>query len=160
MRSRRVGHPRPSRRFTFAVAPAVAALVVAALVAAALLAPSHAEARRIFVPKTQKTIQAAIDAAAPGDTLWISKGVYHGPFVLKKKLYFFAPAGPESTFLDGGDSLRVLHVEGVNGGGLIGFGIRRGKAVSTAFATRSSPSTTARCRRIGSRGSPSGNASP
>ncbi|HET9950547.1 MAG TPA: right-handed parallel beta-helix repeat-containing protein [Candidatus Eisenbacteria bacterium] len=107
-----------------------AAFAVAGLLAGALLAPSHAEARRIFVPKTHKTLQAAIDAASPGDTLWVSKGVYRGPFVLKKNLLLFADAGPESTFLDGGDSVRVLHVEGVNGGGLVGFGIRGGKAAA------------------------------
>lgn len=106
------------------------ALALAGLLAALTLAPSHADARRIFVPKTQKTIQAAIDAAAPGDTLWISKGVYRGPFVLEKKLLLFGEAGPESTILDGGDSVRVLHVEGVNGGGLVGLGIRGGKAVA------------------------------
>jgi hypothetical protein len=104
--------------------------IVAALLALALLVAGRADARRIFVPKEYRTLQGAIDAAAPGETLWVAKGVYRGPFVLKKKLVLFADAGPESTFLDGGDSVRVLHVEGLNGGGIVGFGIRGGKAVA------------------------------
>src|SRR5512147_879251 len=108
---------------------ALAALIgLAAL--AGLLAPPPAEARRIFVPKEHRALQGAIDAAQAGDTLWVARGVYRGPIVLKKKLVLFADAGPESTFLDGGDSVRVLHVEGVKGGGIVGFGIRGGRAVS------------------------------
>lgn len=110
----------------FAGAPALLAL----LVAMALLAPARADALRRFVPKQHRTLQAAIDAASPGDTIWVSQGVYRGPFTIRKPLLLFADAGPESTFLDGGDSVRVLHVEGVSGGGIIGFGIRGGKAVS------------------------------
>ena len=117
-------------RFSNAGSSGLAMAASVALLAAALFAPSRADARRIFVPKEKKTIQAAIDAAAPGDTVWVAKGVYRGPFTLKKKLLLFGDAGPESTFLDGGDSVRVLHVEGVKGGGLIGFGVRGGKAVA------------------------------
>ncbi|HEY6572132.1 MAG TPA: right-handed parallel beta-helix repeat-containing protein [Candidatus Eisenbacteria bacterium] len=105
-------------------------LVLVLAIAAALLSPDQAEARRRFVPKEHRSLQAAIDAASPGDTLWVSAGVYRGPFTLKKPLVLFADAGPDSTILDGGDSVRVLHVEGVNGGGIIGFGIRGGKAVA------------------------------
>ena len=100
------------------------------VVASSLLSPHRADARRRFVPKEHRSLQAAIDAAAPGDTLWVSAGVYRGPFTLKKPLVLFAEDGPESTFLDGGDSVRVLHVEGLKGGSIIGFGIRGGKAVA------------------------------
>jgi len=103
---------------------------LALVVASSLVSPDLAGARRRFVPREHGTIQAAIDAAVPGETLWVSPGVYRGPFTLKKPLVLFADAGPESTFLDGGDSVRVLHVEGVRGGGIIGFGIRGGKAVA------------------------------
>ena len=95
-----------------------------------LVSPDRADARRHFVPKEHRTLQAAIDAAAPGDTLWVSAGTYRGPFTLKKPLTLFADAGPESTILDGGDSVRVLHIEGVRRGGIFGFGIRGGKAVA------------------------------
>jgi len=105
------------------------ALVAGSLVAA-MFAPHTADARRLFVPKKHRTLQAAIDAAATDDTVWVAKGVYHGPFTLKKRIILFAEAGPESTILDGGDSVRVLDIEGVAGGGIVGFGIRAGKAVS------------------------------
>lgn len=105
-------------------------LVLVVAVALSPLSPERADARRRFVPKDYPTLQAAIDAASPGDTLWVSAGVYRGPFTLKKPLILFADAGPEETILEGGDSVRVLHVEGVNGGGIIGFGIRGGKAVA------------------------------
>jgi len=86
------------------------------------------EARRIFVPKEHKTLQGAIDAASPGDTIWVAAGTYHGPFVMKKNLTLFGDGGPEATILDGGDSVRVLHIEGVKSSSVIGFRIQRGKA--------------------------------
>lgn len=102
--------------------------VAALVVAAGLLAPSSADAKRRFVPKEHKTIQAAIDASAPGDTVWVAAGIYRGAITMTKPLTLFADGGPDSTILDGGDSTRVLHVEGVKGGALIGFGIRGGKS--------------------------------
>lgn len=125
MRSELTFTSRRARRLLLAT---VAVVLWASLLSA--LAPPRADARRVFVPKQHRTLQGAIDAAAAGDTLWVSAGVYHGPFVLKKRLFLFADAGPESTFLDGGDSVRVLHVEGAKGAGIIGFTIRRGKAVA------------------------------
>ncbi|HEX7077885.1 MAG TPA: right-handed parallel beta-helix repeat-containing protein [Candidatus Eisenbacteria bacterium] len=105
------------------------AVVAVALLALGLLAAGHADARRRFVPREYKTVQKAIDASDPGDTLWIASGVHHGPFVMKKPLVLFGDGGPDSTILDGGDTTRVLHVEGIRGGAIIGIGIRRGKAV-------------------------------
>jgi predicted outer membrane repeat protein len=100
------------------------------LVALLLALPTPARATRIFVPKQQRTIQKAIDAASPGDTVWVGAGTYRGPFVLKKSIVLFGDEGPDSTILDGGDSVRVLHIEGVRGAGVIGFTIRRGHANS------------------------------
>jgi predicted outer membrane repeat protein len=101
------------------------------LVLGILLAlPNPAHARRIFVPKQHKTIQKAIDAASPGDTVWVGPGVYRGPLVMKKPLTLFADMGPDTTILDGGDSVRVLHIEGVKNAAVIGFTIRRGHANS------------------------------
>jgi hypothetical protein len=100
------------------------------VIAVGLTAPDQAEALRRFVPREHPTIQAAIDAATPGDTIWVAPGVYRGSIVMKKRLVLFGDGGPDSTILDGGDSVRVLHVEGVKGGALIGFGIRGGKSVA------------------------------
>jgi len=95
-----------------------------------LAAPRPALATRIFVPRQHKTIQKAIDAASPGDTVWVGPGVYPGPFVLKKPLVLFADQGPDKTTLDGGDSVRVLHIEGIRNAAVVGFTIRRGHANS------------------------------
>jgi parallel beta-helix repeat protein len=102
-------------------------VLVLALVLAAL-GPRAAEARRRLVPRQHRTIQAAIDAAQPGDTVAVAPGVYRGTIELKKPLVLISEAGPGKTFLDGGDSVRVVHVEGVRRGSIIGFGIRHGKA--------------------------------
>ena len=91
--------------------------------------PTAAAAKRIFVPRQHAKLQAAIDKAAAGDTIWVSAGVYRGPFTIRKPITLFADDGPDTTFLDGGDSVRVVSVEGVRGGSIIGFGIRRGKAI-------------------------------
>jgi parallel beta-helix repeat protein/predicted outer membrane repeat protein len=101
---------------------------VAALLVAGALAPRPADARRVFVPQEHRTLQAGIDAASPGDTLWVRAGVYPGPIRITKKLVVFGEGGPDSTILDGGDSTRVVHIEGVTGGQFLGFTIRRGKA--------------------------------
>jgi hypothetical protein len=107
---------------------ALLALALGLALGLALAAP--AKAKRRFVPGQHKTLQAAIDAASPGDTIWVAAGIYRGPFTLKKPLVLFGDGGRDSTILDGGDSARVLSVEGVKSGSIIGFGIRRGRATS------------------------------
>jgi len=92
------------------------------------LAPEHADAKRIFVPRQHRRIQAAVNAAAAGDTIWVAPGIYYGTITVKKRLVIFADQGPEKTVLDGHDSVRVVHVEGVKGGGILGFRIQNGKA--------------------------------
>ncbi len=103
-------------------------LAVLACLVAALLAPGPAAARRILVPKEHQGIQGAIDAASAGDTIWVAAGTYHGTIRLTKRLVLFGDGGSDATILDGGDSVRVVDIEGVNGGHLLGFTIRRGKA--------------------------------
>ncbi len=99
-----------------------------ALLGAGILSSAPAEAKRIFVPRQHKRLQAAIDAASPGDTVWVSAGTYRGPFALKKRLVLFGEAGPESTILDGGDTTRVLHIENVSHAAVLGFRIQHGKS--------------------------------
>jgi nitrous oxidase accessory protein NosD len=103
-------------------------LALALILLAGALAPESARAKRVFVPREHKRLQAAIDAAAAGDTVWVAAGTYYGPFVLKKRLLLFGEGGPERTILDGRDSVRVLHVEGVTRGAIFGFRIQNGKA--------------------------------
>jgi hypothetical protein len=104
----------------------VAALTLGLALAACA---SPASAKRLFVPKQHRTIQKAVQAAASGDTIWVAPGVYRGPIEIRKsKLVLFSDGGPDTTILDGGDTTRVVLVEGVNGGAIVGFGIRHGKA--------------------------------
>lgn len=93
-----------------------------------MAAAPPAQAKRIFIPKDRKTLQAGFDAAADGDTIWVAAGTYHGPFKMTKRLVLFGDAGSDNTFLDGGDSVRVLDIEGVKGAAILGFTIRHGKA--------------------------------
>ena len=102
--------------------------VAVAVIFGLAIPPRAADARRIFVPRDHKNLQGAIDAASSGDTVWVAAGTYEGPFVLKKQLVIFGDGGSESTILDGGDSVRVLHIEGVQRASILGFRIQRGKA--------------------------------
>jgi predicted outer membrane repeat protein len=123
--------------------------IAAALVALALTAARPAEARRLFVPKGYRTIQKAIDAASPGDTVWVASGVYKtGTIFLRKQLVLFGEGGPDSTILDGGDSTRVLHIEGVKGATVLGFQFRNGKAPAGGgiYCLRDSSVMIASCR--------------
>jgi len=103
-------------------------LLVAALLLLSSLAPARADAKRIFVPRQHKRLQAAIDAAAAGDTVWVGPGTYYGPFTIKKRIVLFGEDGPEKTILDGHDTSRVLHIEGVSRMSVLGFRIQNGKA--------------------------------
>lgn len=107
------------------------AAAVALLSAGALLAtPGSSDAGARHVPRAHRTIQAAVDAASPGDTVFVAPGTYPGTITIRKNVLLFATVGPDTTILDGGDAARVLHVEGVTGGGVVGFTIRRGRANS------------------------------
>src|SRR5205085_11491557 len=119
----------------------------ALLVALSAFAPGRADAKRIFVPRQHRRIQAAIAAAASGDTIWVAPGTYYGPFTIKKRLVLFADGGPDKTFLDGRDTTRVVHVEGVKGGAIVGFTIQNGMAPggSGIYCLRDSFFTIASC---------------
>jgi len=118
---RALAQPTVARRGT-------ARLAAIALAATLAMTAHPAEAKRIFVPKEHRSLQKGIDAASPGDTIWVSAGTYYGPFSVKKRLVLFGDSGSDNTILDGGDSVRVLDIEGVNGGAVVGFTIRRGKS--------------------------------
>ena len=122
-----------ARRGLARLSPTIArrAAAISLALAAILAATAHpAEAKRVFIPKDHRSLQAGIDAASAGDTIWVAAGTYSGPFVMKKRLVLFGDSGSDNTFLDGGDSVRVLHIEGVSGGAVVGFTIRRGKAAA------------------------------
>lgn len=61
-------------------------------------------AAELLVPQTFPTIQAAIDAAAPGDTILVSPGTYSRIDLKGKAIVVRSTAGPESTIISGGNT--------------------------------------------------------
>jgi predicted outer membrane repeat protein len=109
---------------------ALGALAMLLVFAALAILAASADAAGIYVPRTHRTIQAGIDAAAEGDTVFVAPGTYTGPFLVRRNIVLFSALGADTTVLDGGGAARVLDVEGTKGGAIVGFTIRNGKANS------------------------------
>jgi hypothetical protein len=62
------------------------------------------------VPDDHSTVQAAVNAAAPGDTIVIASGDRNGDITIAKDLTLVG-AGMNDTVLQGGDGLELLRVE-------------------------------------------------
>lgn len=123
-----------------------------ALVAAGLwVAPSSGLAATIRVPADHPTIQAAIDAAASGDTVLVAPGEYllSRPIVFRgKAVALESEDGPETTILRLGvpdDARRrsLVSFEGAEppGAALEGFTLRggQGRLVTVEFEAQSDP---------------------
>lgn len=97
---------------------------------ASSLGTSALRADTIRVPADYSTIQSAIDAAKPDDTILVSPGVYdENLYTFGKRLTLISEAGAEATIVDGGFRGTVLFF---NGGGLVdGFTFRRGHHPTT-----------------------------
>lgn len=83
----------------------------------ALTLPAHAVAEPLFVPAQYPTIQAAIDAAQPGDEIHIAPGIYRELLDPENKSLTLIGAGPDQTILSGdldGDTVAdgvILHYQ-------------------------------------------------
>jgi hypothetical protein len=100
------------------------------------LAGSPGHAATLHVPRDHKTIQAAIDAAAPGDTVLVAPGTYRESIKLKEKVILRSAGDDskgavglkraESTIIDGGGAeARAAAVTLAEGSVLDGFTITR-----------------------------------
>ena len=76
-------------------------LLMSMLTLAFNIQPVKAEPKTIVVPDDYPTIQAAIDAASPGDTIYVKKGVYYENIVVNKPQLFLVGESPEDAIIDG-----------------------------------------------------------
>ena len=63
---------------------AVPLALIGALFGGLLASAVSAEAAPIHVPRTHRTIQAGIEAASPGDTVFVGPGTYSGTITMRK----------------------------------------------------------------------------
>ena len=113
----------------FFVRPAVA-------IGLALCALSAAHAATIKVPGDHATIQAAIDAASPGDTIKVGKGTYQENLVIPAAKTGLTLGGAKGTVLEarpaGGDGAGPGLIVRADGVTLRGVTIRNAEAVDGA----------------------------
>jgi parallel beta-helix repeat protein len=75
------------------------------------------------VPEGYKTIQAAINAAAPGATIWVDPGVYSESLVINKTITLIGKPGSEPIFNGGGSGIAIRIVSSGSGSTIAGITI-------------------------------------
>lgn len=92
------------------------------------VATTPASAAQWRVPTDFPTIQVAIDAASPGDTIAVAPGTYVGNLRFNgKAVTLQSSAGPAKTIIEG-EGIDNTAVDIGPGGAVIGFTIRKGNA--------------------------------
>ncbi|UCF07795.1 MAG: right-handed parallel beta-helix repeat-containing protein [Thermoplasmata archaeon] len=87
----------------------VGAIVISMLVVNHDIVP-RVDAAIIIVPNDYPTIQEAIDAAQPGDTVFVTSGVYHEDLVISKRITLMGE-DKLNTALDGAVFGETVHVD-------------------------------------------------
>ena len=94
-----------------------------------IFALSSAEAQIIWVPDDQPTIQAAINASANEDTIFVRPGMYFENLkFLGKSVSVVSEKGFAVTTIDGSQRDSVVTYSGGERGMLAGFTIRNGRS--------------------------------
>ncbi|MFZ3072097.1 MAG: right-handed parallel beta-helix repeat-containing protein [Thermodesulfobacteriota bacterium] len=94
------------------------------------LLPAVSGARVINVPSDAVSVQGAVEAAAPNDTIIVSDGHYIENVLIRKPLIIRSQNGNSSTIITAKDRRKaVVKIEGVKGGEFSGFTVK-GSAVA------------------------------
>jgi hypothetical protein len=127
----------------------------------AILLPLPTYAGVLRVPEGHKTIQAAVDAAAPGDTVLLAPGTYTDTVRVtgKEALFIVGEKGREKTIWDGGE--KSIPLTATDNKGLLtlhGITFQRGFAVSNGggFFGEQTPVRIRECRFFSNRADNSG----
>lgn len=81
--------------------------------------------RQLNVPHEYPTIQDAVDAAEPGDTVKVAVGTYHESIVMKPGICLIGSAGPKHTILDAqGAAMSLVDLTSAPGSVVSGFTFR------------------------------------
>lgn len=88
--------------------PSARAPLFAALALAASLTPSRGQCAEWLVTPGEGSLSAAVQAAAPGDTLVLAAGVHRGSVVVDRPLLIFGQTG---AVVDGGRTGRALVID-------------------------------------------------
>ncbi|GMR04979.1 MAG: hypothetical protein BMS9Abin23_0902 [Thermodesulfobacteriota bacterium] len=96
------------------------------IIASALLliygSAAVAQAAVLRVPGEYKKIQAAVDAASPGDVIIVAGGAYLENILIKKPLSIRSSGGVDETVIEAADKTKAtVTVEGTSGVSLVGF---------------------------------------
>ncbi|MBW9221435.1 right-handed parallel beta-helix repeat-containing protein [Methanothermococcus sp. SCGC AD-155-C09] len=94
----------------------------------------------IYVPDDYKTIQEAIDAANPGNVIFVRDGVYYENLVIDKSITLRSENGPENCIIDGNNSgdVIVINADGVT---IEGFTVRGDYWPDTGIKVKSNNNT-------------------
>ncbi len=108
-------------------------------IAAAVVLVSSSSAAIINVPGDFRTIQAAIDAAVPGDEILVAPGTYvENLSLLGKPITLRSVAGPAETIIDGNDVRSVIRCESAETRATVidGFTLTNGHGELNGFLRR------------------------
>lgn len=107
--------------------------------------------KKLHVPADYATIQAAVEAADEGDTIFVADGIYSGPgnrdIVIEGKPIIMSENGPETTIIDCGGSESEPHRGFIIGNGfgpetkIEGFTIRNAYSLTVGGAFKSENSS-------------------
>ena len=115
------------------------------VLASSILWPIAARAALIRVPEEHKSIQQAVEAAAPGDEILVGPGTYKENILIARPVVLRSSAGASKTVIEAADgALPSIKVEKTSNVTIRGFSAT-GSHIAGAYLTGSSNITLAEC---------------